>query len=650
MFPIAIAIVIAAGLCAWFGVWNGQFLFDDRPAILENKALLAGNVWGAAFGPQHQPLANRPLTCLSLIADFAAFGAGPFGPHLVNLLLHLAIAVLLLSTIRRAATAPGVRGAIDARGADRIALAIATLWVVHPLGADVVAYATQRSTLLVTGFLLVAIHALLRANDGSAPRRWHAVAIAATALGMASKEDMVVAPFVLLLFDRAFLQPSWAAMRARTALHAGIAATWIVLATCVELGASNPTVGTNTSITPWQWLMTQAQVIVHYLRLVVWPHPLRGAYDLGAETDFGNALLPGAFVVALLAVTVRWVGTRPWLGWLGSMFFLMLAPTSTVLPIETEIVAERRMYLPMLFVVAPIVVVASRSSRAASPFVRTTWIAAWAAAVAVLGALAQKRVAVYADEPAFWADAYAKSEPGRRTFLAAQILSNHGAMLWQAGRYDEAHALFSAAMECPSPTANERMHFAVSLHYRGEEDEALRMLRGLVIAAPNQADVLGSLGTCLAATHFKRGLPGNDPIVEEGIRVMRRAVALDDDNAAFWNSLAYLLRARGARVEAEAAYRRVTDMSTDRVEPFIYRAELLEQLGRSSEIGPLFTRLLAARPRDADLRLHIADIDWKRRDFASVERLLNEVLAIDPGNARAAAALRNLPRSAPKRD
>jgi hypothetical protein len=53
----------------------------------------------------------------------------------------------------------------------------------------------------------------------------------ACAAGMACKEVMITAPILTLLYDRVFLAGSWrGAWRARPALHAGLASTWLVLA------------------------------------------------------------------------------------------------------------------------------------------------------------------------------------------------------------------------------------------------------------------------------------------------------------------------------------------------------------------------------------------------------------------------------------
>src|SRR5687768_10245584 len=95
------ALVVAAGLFAWWGVWAFDFKFDDN-VMRADPALVHGDWWGVAFGERHQPLSNRPLACLSLALDHALWGPGPFGPHLGNVVLHLVNALLVLALARAA--------------------------------------------------------------------------------------------------------------------------------------------------------------------------------------------------------------------------------------------------------------------------------------------------------------------------------------------------------------------------------------------------------------------------------------------------------------------------------------------------------------------------------------------------------------------
>ena len=111
------------------------------------------------------------------------------------------------------------------------AFAIALIWTVHPLNTEAVNYVTQRTESLMALFYLSTLYCAIRAHERQRRGRWEAAAIAACALGMASKESMVTAPVAVLLYDRVFLFDSFReAVRARGRLYAGLAATWLLLA------------------------------------------------------------------------------------------------------------------------------------------------------------------------------------------------------------------------------------------------------------------------------------------------------------------------------------------------------------------------------------------------------------------------------------
>src|SRR5439155_17727388 len=224
---------------------------------------------------------------------------------------------------------------------------------------------TQRTESMMALFYLLTLFLVARPFQGRvrgperpAPhlRYPHAFAIGACALGMACKESMVTAPVMVVLYDRVFLFDSITqAFRSRWALYGGLAATWIVLAAVNWSGSRVHSAGFSTGISPWTYLLNQAVMIVRYLRLAIWPRSLVLAYGTPQPVTLVDVLPYALVVLALLAATAVALWRRPALGFLGAWFFVTLAPTSTIVPIATEVGAERRMYLPLVAVVTIVV-------------------------------------------------------------------------------------------------------------------------------------------------------------------------------------------------------------------------------------------------------------------------------------------------------
>lgn len=650
---LLLLVPLAAALLAFWGTQDGGFVFDDHASIRDNAAIRSGDFLGAAFGERHSPVANRPLPCLLLALDHRAAGLEPLRYRLVNLLLHLANVGLLFFVVRQALLASNLRGRFTPQRAGALALVVTTLWAVHPLGVDAVAYVTQRTTLLMSFFLLLALRCWQRAADAAHPQRWHWATAAALALGMACKEELVAAPLLLLLYDRAFEQPSWRALRGRMRCIGKLMLSWLVLLACVLLGPSNPTVGYATlpRASAFEWLLTQAQVLPHYVRLVLWPDALRGAYDWPIVRSAGEVVLPGLLVLLLLGGTVLAFRRWPWIGFCGSLFFLLLAPTSSVLPIVTEVVAERRMYLPMLAVLVPVVLAADATLRrllTARPAQAAQL--GLAVALAVTGSLVgltQRRVAVYADEAAFWADACRKNALMNGSFQAGSILSNQGLMLRQQGKAEQAHALFLRAVACELPTPIVRLHHAVSLAELGRRQEALPLLRALAAEAPSLPDVAGNFAIFLLLDYDgdepARQLGAADPRLREAEPMLRRALELDPGRAAFHNAFGMLLGFTGRVQEAEAALRRAVVLDPQRVEPYRNLARLFLAHDMALQARQSVLPLLQARPRDVAVRLQLAQA-FAARDEDGAAALLQDALRLEPGNAAVEAELARLRR------
>src|SRR5262249_41033760 len=97
-------------------------------------------------------------------------------------------------------------------------------------------------------------------------------------------------------------------------------------------------------------------------------------YGWPVSLTLSEVLWNAVLVLFLLLVTILALWRVPKLGFAGAWFFITLAPTSTIVPIATEVGAERRMYLPLIALVALATIVgqvlishvAARSARRAS--------------------------------------------------------------------------------------------------------------------------------------------------------------------------------------------------------------------------------------------------------------------------------------------
>ncbi len=350
-------LIIAAGIWAYHNSFQGPFIFDDVPSIPENPHIR--HLWSIREALAVSPIAvqGRPVECLTLALNYALDGLNVRGYHAVNLILHLVSALALFALLRKTFAGEKLRDRFGT-AATGLAAAIALIWEVHPLQTESVTYIVQRSELLMGLFLLLTLYCTLRGSHSARARAWYLAAVVSCALGMGSKEVMVGAPLIILLYDRVFLASSFRELwQRRRGLYVGLAATWLILAVLVAR-TTHPMTGFGvTGLTSWDYLKTEAGVIVYYLRLCFWPHPLVIDYaDWPITLSLKYSLAPGVVVVGLIAETAWAFRRLPEVGFLGAWFFLILGPTSSILPSLGEVAAERRMYLPLAAVVTMVVV------------------------------------------------------------------------------------------------------------------------------------------------------------------------------------------------------------------------------------------------------------------------------------------------------
>ena len=334
--------------------WNSlgnPFVFDDNITLANNPQIHSfRNIFETDKG---SALTGRPVVSFTFALNYALDGLNVVGYRLVNIGLHTACAMLLFGLVRRTIDRfnPGDR--FDGRGAG-IALAAALVWAVHPLNSEVLDYLTQRTEALMGLCFLGTMYASMRALTSARAGWWTILAIVSCGIGVFCKEPIGTAPLLVVLYDRVFAFDSLAAaIRARWKLYAGLTAMWIPLVINVMLASRELSGGfatTNTSA--WIYLLNQSKIVTHYLTLVVWPQKLVPYYGWSLPTTLAQVWPYALFVLLVVALSIVLLIRRPRAGFLAMWFLVTLAPTSSILPIAAEVGADRRMYVPLMGLVA----------------------------------------------------------------------------------------------------------------------------------------------------------------------------------------------------------------------------------------------------------------------------------------------------------
>ncbi len=616
------AVIIAAILAAYLDSFAGAFVFDDRYVILDNPTL-------------RHPLASwkeiltttRPLATLTLAANYVLGGTDVRGYHAVNLAIHLAAALAFFGLVRRTLLLPAFQARYE-RAAPWLALAAALLWGLHPLDTQAVTYIVQRSEALMGLFYFLTLYGLVRGATAVPGResRWYAAAVLACALGMGSKEVMVTAPVTALLYDRVFLAPSWSEVfRRRGKLYAALAGTWILLwgsiLSAFGLGPSQSGgAGFGLErVSAREYALSQPGVILHYLRLAFWPLPLCLDYGWPVARTAGAVILPGLAVLAILGLTLAALRRRPALGFLGTAFFLILAPTSSILPI-LDLAVEHRMYLPLAPLVVAVVMCGHSILRhVPGPPMRFGIAAtAVAAAVVALGTATWRRNQDYRDELGLWTDITAKRPANPRAHMA------RGVGLGERDRLTEAVREYQEAIRLKPDYVEAYNNLGIALARLGRRDEAVTVLRAALEKRPSHARAHVNLGKVLL----------DQGKVRDAVAHFREAVRLQPDSA---EAHLYLGKVHAGHGDLEGAATEFSAALASRPDFHPAANELgivLSAQGRFEQAIPLFAEVVRSDPRFAEGHNNLGMAYLMNGQLSAAVACFRQAVALEPASGK----------------
>lgn len=349
---LSCCLLIFVGWLTYVNSLNNPFIFDDLRVAVDNpKIEQLWPIWNMFVWPDNCAISGRPLVNLSLAINYALGGSDVWGYHVFNLILHILCSLILFGVIRRTLQTENIPENIQ-KSALPLALSSSLLWLTHPIQTECINYIIQRTEIMMAMFYLLTFYCSIRSQNSCYSKYWKTMAVIFCICGMGSKEVMVTAPFMLVLYDLIFSPLSWRKLlKERGQFYICLASTWFLLAALMLEGPRAASVGFSGGITPLEYAMNQCVFVIHYFRLVFFPYPLVLDYGGTVPITWGETIPSGILLLTLLALVSRTLYTHPKIGFLGAWVFVILSPSSSFVPIITEVAAERRMYLPLAAII-----------------------------------------------------------------------------------------------------------------------------------------------------------------------------------------------------------------------------------------------------------------------------------------------------------
>ena len=558
-------------------------------------------------------MTGRPLLNFSFALSHALSGTETWGYHALNLAFHLLAGLALLGVLRR------TFALMERPGPTSLATAISLVWLLHPLQTSTVTYIAQRSEAMMALFYLLTLYCFIR--------EWFLLSVLACLCAVLAKEAAVTAPIIVLLYDRTFVSGTFrAAWRKHRRLYLGLASSWVLLA-LVENGLGERGIGTGVGTSWVAYGLAECRVVLEYLRLAAWPHPL--------VLDYGPGLVPGTavlapwfpIVVALIAASILALWRVPAVGFAACSFFLILAPTSSVVPIVLQPMAENRMYLPLAAVLTLIAV----GLNAILGGRRRTLILFGGAAVLCAGATISRN-RDYGSEIGIWRDTVAKRPENARAHY------NLGTVLLEAGRRPQAIDELDKCLAISPYYADAQFNLGLALDQEGRRGEAIGHYEEAVRLKPGAAKTRNNLGIDLV----------RDGRLDEAITSFSEAARLDPAAVDARGNLGMALLQAGRAPEAADAFSEAVRLRPRSAELRSRLGIALAQAGRIPEAIAAFGEALRINPRNASTHVNLGSALANAGRLEEAASEFSAALGIDPSSedarSRLAMALKALGR------
>ena len=629
IFLLCLFLLMATGLVYW-QVLDHEFVnLDDLSYVTYNQHVQAGLtpqgiIW--AFTTTHA--SNwHPLTWLSHMLDCQFYGLNPKGHHLTNLLFHLANTVLLFLLLRRMT------------GAYWRSAFVATLFALHPLHVESVAWVAERKDVLSTFFWMLTLWAYIRYVKYPGFNRYLLV-IFTFALGLMAKPMLVTLPFVLILLDYwplARLQIGTSDQLDKTsnrASHNGRYQMWLNFRPIWEKAPLLALSGISSIVTyfaqhsggppgpPGPLVVFPLEVrigntlvsYVTYIRKTFWPQNLAVFYPHPGNTlPVWHAVGAGLLLLCISILVIRKVRTHPYLavGWL--WFLGTLVPVIGLVQVGRQAMADRYTYVPLigLFIMIawgiPNIMAKWQHRRAVLALVTGTMLVA-------LVLCTRKQLSYWRNSILLWEQAV---EVTQGNYLAHNSL---GVALEEQGKLEEAMAHYFKALQAAPEYPMAHYNLGESFFNQGELEKAIVHYSAALRNGPYYAEAHEGLGVAL----YQQGK------LSEAIAHFSQALRINPDYAPTHNSMGASLVRQGKLNEAISHFAKALMITPDSVATHNNMGHALVRIGKLDEAISHFYQALELEPDYLEAHNNLGGLFLSQRRFDKAIYHYRRVLKLKP--------------------
>jgi len=638
---------------------HSPFVFDDRVNIHDNPKirltkLTLDGIISAGFDSyaSHRPLAN-----VSFALNYYLHRYDVAGYHLVNILMHIITGIILfyfvkvtlvLSNFQNMKIEPEKNTSINKQNCSItnstnssistsprsfsptstellfIAFFITFIWLVHPIQTQTVSYVVQRMTSMAAMFYILSLLFYIKARLANTKRKKQVLflgCILSGILSLGSKEIAVTLPFFIFLYEWFFFQEISLNWLKRNSIYFLCIFLFIILLAFFFIG-SNPikiilsTYNTR-DFTLWQRVLTEFRVVIYYISLLIFPHPMRLnlLHDFTISHSFIDPITTFLSFITIsgLMVTAIWLAKKERLLSFCILWFLgNLVIESSVLGLE--IIFEHRVYLPSMFFILMLVSLVYR-------FSNSKWI--WGVLLCVVAIVfsvwTYQRNIVWSDDVILWEDCVKKSPQIARPHY------NLGLALFNQGRTAEAVEHYLEALRIKPDLEAAHNNLGNALLKQGRTAEAIEHYLKALRIKPDFERAHNNLGNAL----LKQGRTA------EAIEHYLEALRIKPDFVDAHYNLGNTLLKQGRTAEAIEHYLEALRIKPDFEKAHNNLGNVLFNQGRTAEAIEHYLKALRIKPDFEKAHNNLGFALARTGDIEGAIASFRESIRINPNNVHA---------------
>lgn len=565
-------ILASIGFLIYSNVLSSPFVMDSASRIEENPDVrITEFSWTqlapAIFGEHISK--NRPVANFTFALNYYLHGDFRPGYYLFNIAIHLVNAFLLFLFVQKTMSLPSI--GFDRQKAAAMAFFSALVWLVHPVHIQSVTYIVQRQNSLGALFYLSAFLFYVYGRlDTHTVRGWGklSTALICWLLALGCKQNTIVLPYMVILYEWYFLQDLRAEWGKKAAPWVAVATAGCLLVGMLYLGPdplsrfADLADFKNGQFTVWERGLTQFRVVVHYISLFFLPLPsrLNLDYDFPLSHSWTDPVttLVSAFALGCLIAGAVVCARRDRVVSFSIFWFLgNLAVESSIIPLA--VIFEHRTYLPFMGLSLLVIWVPVRYL----PAKKALW-AVGLSAVCFLSVWTYQRNALWAEEVALWSDTAEKSpKKARPRYNLAKAYAKDG-------NADAAIDSYRKTMDIDPDYPGARNNLAILLAEKDRTGEAEALF---LKAIKQKSDTAALVNGNYAALLFRMGdETAAEPYFRESLRI-------DPDDAYVHCNYGLMLAKMGRNKDALFHLAQAIRLQPDMAQAYELTAAILENTG-----------------------------------------------------------------------